>query len=72
MNSFEDGNSAGAVYVAEELIVMYFVCFEAEFCSAQDPGRTQVGQVRGFVLLYRSRRVRVVERKGVEGSRRKS
>lgn len=42
---------------------MYFVCFEAEFCSAQDPGRTQIGQVRKFDLLYRSGRVRVVERK---------
>lgn len=44
---------------------MYFVCFEAEFCSAQDPGRTQVVQVRKFVLLYRSGRVGVVERKSL-------
>jgi hypothetical protein len=27
LSSFEDGNSARAIYVAEELIVMYFVCF---------------------------------------------
>ena len=53
----------------DELIVMYFVCFEAEFCSTQDPGRTQVGQVRKFVLLYRSGRVREAERKSVEGIR---
>ena len=42
---------------------MYFVCFEAEFCNAQDPGRTPVVQVRKFVLLYRSGRVGMVERK---------
>lgn len=56
----------------EELIVMYFVCIEAEFCSAQDRGRTQVGQLREFVLLYRSGRVREVERESVEGIRRKT